>query len=43
MGRAGKIGNAEDAMDLLSMVMFQPNYLSRLIELGESDTEAFLR
>ena len=26
--------------DALSMVMFQPNYLSRLIELGESDAEA---
>ncbi len=36
--------------DMLSMVMFQPNYLSRLIELGEADAElrageieAFLR
>lgn len=29
--------------DLLSMVIFQPNYLSRLIELGESDTEARAR
>ncbi len=26
--------------DMLSMVMFQPNYLSRLIELGEADAEA---
>jgi NTE family protein len=26
--------------DVLSMVMFQPNYLSRLIELGEADAEA---
>jgi len=26
--------------DALSMVMFQPNYLSRLIELGEADAEA---
>ena len=26
--------------DILSMVMFQPNYLTRLIELGESDAEA---
>jgi NTE family protein len=25
--------------DMLSMVMFQPNYLTRLIELGESDAE----
>ena len=25
--------------DVLSMVMFQPNYLSRLIELGEEDAE----
>lgn len=25
--------------DVLSMVMFQPNYLSRLIELGEADAE----
>jgi NTE family protein len=25
--------------DMLSMVMFQPNYLSRLIELGEADAE----
>ena len=26
--------------DVLSMVMFQPNYLARLIELGEADAEA---
>jgi NTE family protein len=26
--------------DLLSMVMFQPNYLTRLIEMGEADAEA---
>ncbi len=26
--------------DLLSLVMFQPNYLSRLIDLGEADAEA---
>ena len=26
--------------DLLSLVMFQPDYLARLIELGESDAEA---
>jgi NTE family protein len=26
--------------DVLSMVMFQPNYLTRLIELGESDADA---
>jgi NTE family protein len=29
--------------DLLSMVMFQPNYLSRLIELGEADAEVRAR
>jgi len=29
--------------DVLSMVMFQPNYLSRLIELGEADAEARAR
>jgi NTE family protein len=26
--------------DLLSLLMFQPDYLSRLIELGEQDAEA---
>lgn len=26
--------------DILSMLMFQPDYLSRLVELGESDAEA---
>jgi NTE family protein len=26
--------------DLLSLLMFQPDYLSRLIELGEADAEA---
>ena len=26
--------------DLLSLVMFQPDYLSRLIELGEADAES---
>jgi NTE family protein len=26
--------------DMLSLVMFQPDYLARLIELGEADTEA---
>jgi hypothetical protein len=25
---------------MLSMVMFQPNYLTRLIEMGEADAEA---
>lgn len=29
--------------DVLSMVMFQPNYLTRLIELGEADAEARAR
>jgi NTE family protein len=29
--------------DMLSMVMFQPNYLTRLIELGEADAEARAR
>ena len=29
--------------DMLSMVMFQPNYLSRLIELGEADAEVRAR
>jgi NTE family protein len=26
--------------DLLSMIMFQPDYLRRLIDLGEADAEA---
>jgi NTE family protein len=26
--------------DLLSLLMFQPDYLSRLIELGEQDAES---
>jgi NTE family protein len=29
-----------ETSDFLSMVMFQPDYLQRLIELGEADTEA---
>ncbi|HEY4562129.1 MAG TPA: patatin, partial [Thermoanaerobaculia bacterium] len=31
-----------DTSDLLSMLMFQPDYLQRLIELGEEDAEARL-
>jgi NTE family protein len=31
-----------ETSDFLSMVMFQPDYLQRLIELGEADTEARL-
>ena len=27
-------------ISLLSLVMFQPDYLSRLIEIGEKDAEA---
>jgi NTE family protein len=29
-----------DANDLLSLLMFQPDYLKKLIELGWEDTEA---
>ena len=31
-----------ETSDLLSMLMFQPDYLQRLIELGEEDAEARL-
>jgi NTE family protein len=35
------LGSKEtETSDFLSMVMFQPDYLQRLIELGEADTEA---
>ncbi len=35
------LGSRETASpDLLSLLMFQPDYLSRLIEIGEADAEA---
>ena len=36
-----KRGSRETASpDLLSLLMFQPDYVSRLIEIGEADAEA---
>jgi NTE family protein len=29
-----------DSPDVLSLILFQPDYLSRLIQIGEADAEA---